>query len=505
MNLFHTIAVAAAKVLIVPVIFLAGVAGYHIQSNADYQESQQNFGAAVPVVTDFYADSLQSGVTPTATSFTLVSGKDKQGVSLNGSYGFTIDQGSPSQENVFCTTVSGTAVSGCVRGLDLTTGTTSVTALEQTHNRGASVQITTAPVVNIVSNILRGVEAINQPIFYYSHPCSVSSSSTTICDKNYIDNQVTAGASPGSPTVAGIYLEANGSQASLSTPTGVYNAVTYDLVLPAKIATSSPYNIGANTIPVTNSNGVINVRSIPTSTADVGAGGYQFTASSSWSGQITGSATSTFACSSLTAKPLILNGVVYKCPSSQGSASTFLQNDGTGQLSWSNPSNRYTLSTTTDINVVNGYATSTLITIPAGFITGSSTIQAFGNVLCIEASGAVTGGNCGIEITDGNGVILAGANNNISVNDSVIGNALGSWIANVYNQSAVNSQKGTDQCAIFEKTSVTGGDGGDFQQCVDETTSAVNMTSSFQVGIVVHSNNNNITMRLQNANIIVTQ
>lgn len=202
-------------------------------------------GAVVPISTAFYNDSLQSGVTPTQTSFTLVSGKDPQGVSLNGAYGFVLDQGSASQEIVFCGSVSGTSATNCVRGLDLTNATTSVAALEQTHNRGATVQITTAPVLTIIANIMRGVESINQPIFYASHPCTVSSASTTICDKNYTDGQVVAGAAAGSNTTAGIFLTATGLQAASSTPSGVFNAITYLRVLPSSIATDTP-NVGTN-------------------------------------------------------------------------------------------------------------------------------------------------------------------------------------------------------------------------------------------------------------------
>lgn len=210
------------------------------------------YAATVPVTTAFYNDSLQAGITTTQTSMTLVSGKDAQGVSLSGAYDFVIDQGTASQEIVDCTTVSGTAVSGCTRGVDLTTGTSSVTALEFVHNRGASVQITTAPVVNIMANILRAVEGIGQPIFYSSSvsTSTIASNRANLASAGLVADTAFAGASVINATNAarGIVSIATGLQAASSTALGAGpGGASY--VLPTSIATDTP-NAGSNTSDV---------------------------------------------------------------------------------------------------------------------------------------------------------------------------------------------------------------------------------------------------------------
>lgn len=236
-------------------------------------------GAVVPVTSAFYSDSLQSGINPTATSFTLVKGKDSAGNSLSGTYGFVIDQGSPSQEIVYCTTVSGTSVTGCSRGIDLTTGTSTVLALEQTHNRGATVQITTAPVVNILANIMRGVESINQPIFYQS---GVSSSTLATNGKNLASvdlvNYVgTTGCANASEGVRGCVDLATGLQAASSTSVGSTGS---RLAIPSSLATSTPGNsTGKGNIVSVQDNGKIHQNFLDLTQAFTFSGANIFTSS----------------------------------------------------------------------------------------------------------------------------------------------------------------------------------------------------------------------------------
>lgn len=215
------------------------------------------YAATVPIATDFYADSLQSGIGKTDTSFTLVRGTDGESKSLSGPYGFTIDQGTASQENVFCTSVIGTAATGCTRGLDLTTGTTSVASLEQTHNRGASVQITTAPVINILVNILRGVETIPQAIYYDP---SVTTTSLQNGNPQALASIAVAsaigstGCSNASELLRGCVQLATGAQAASSTSVGSSGA---RLGIPASLATSSPGLNGSLNAVITQNDGKI--------------------------------------------------------------------------------------------------------------------------------------------------------------------------------------------------------------------------------------------------------
>jgi hypothetical protein len=210
--------------------------GYHITPNA----ASSNVGATIPIATSFYNDSLQSGITPTQTTLTLVSGKDSEGKSLSGQYSFVIDQGTAVQEIVSCTTVAGVSASGCTRGVDLTTGTTSVASLEQTHNRGATVQITTAPVVNIMANIFRGIESIPSLVFYDS---TVASSSIVnpnqITDKAYVDYVGTSGCTNADSATRGCVQLATALKAASSTATGSTGASD---VLWSQYATDTPQN-----------------------------------------------------------------------------------------------------------------------------------------------------------------------------------------------------------------------------------------------------------------------
>lgn len=225
--------------------------------------------STIPIVTDYYSDSLQAGVNASATSFSLVKGYDGQLKNLSGAYGFTLDQGTASQENVFCTTVSGTSASGCVRGLDLTSGTTSVSSLEFSHYRGASVQITTAPIINILTNIFRGVDFIPQPINYDPSisTTTIAANRNSVASVGLLDDTAFNGASVISATTGarGVVQVAIGSQAAASTQIG---STLAPLALTTTIATST-FNsqTAANVIPVTNTLGHIDAGFVSSSTS----------------------------------------------------------------------------------------------------------------------------------------------------------------------------------------------------------------------------------------------
>lgn len=99
-------------------------------------------------------------------------------------------------------------------------------------------------------------------------------------------------------------------------------------------------------------------------------GGHIFTASS------THSATTSISASSVTNNALILNGVAYAFPSSQGSANQILRNDGSGNISWSAAN---LLFSTTSPNVAHTGATSytgvIAYTIPANTLGSSGAVH----------------------------------------------------------------------------------------------------------------------------------
>lgn len=172
------------------------------------------------------------------------------------------------------------------------------------------------------------------------------------------------------------------------------------LVIPAKFATSTPNaGLSANLVPITNSNGVLNPLFIATSSTDA-PNGYSFTAPITvTSASTTLNATTTIAGN--TSNKLTINTVPYVYPSANSIG--VMSNDGSGNLSWGGTP-QYTYGTNTNFGTVNAYATSTILTIPAGFITASSTISVTGNANC-----ALTGGSasCTFYLRDSTGVTLA--------------------------------------------------------------------------------------------------
>lgn len=333
---------------------IGGFFGFH-------QSSSQIVGATVPVTTAFYQDSLQAGITKTATSFTLVNGKDNQGVSLNGFYGFVIDQGSASQEIVSCSSVVGINATGCTRGLDLTNATTSVAALEQVHNRGASVQITTAPVTTIIANIMRGVESIPQPIFYANDLTQAQWNAlptTTIPNIAFVNRLTTAGAANSSETVNGISQLATGAQASSGTSLGSTGG---RLVIPASIATSTCQTVG-NSVLISSS-----------TTGKLDGNCFDGTYSYTQTGANTFLATTSIAASSVTGNALKLNGINYSFPVFQGASSTSLITNGAGGLSWGSSNTAAALVKDGATYSTGSTATTTLVTytIPPNSISQS--------------------------------------------------------------------------------------------------------------------------------------
>ncbi len=483
-----------AKIIIVPLIAVLGFAGYHIQTTTQYQADQDRIaeqtytlqqelsprvGAIVPVVTDFYSDSLQAGVTKTATSMTLVKGYDGQSVNLSGTYGFVIDQGSPSQELVMCT-ASGTALTACVRGLDLTNGTSTVAALEQVHNRGASVQITTGPVVNILANIFRGIESIGAKIFYDSSIASSSfSDGHQIPDKDYVDSVGTSGCATAGVTTRGCVQQATPVQAASTTPTGSSGA---PLFIPTSMSTSSPGTAGLYS-PVTQNNGKLAQSFLDLTQSFIWTALHTFSAGFLSTASSTITATTTIAASSVTNNALVLNGIPYRAPTAQGVAGTVYKNDGSGNLSWG-VSPRYQYIQQTDFVSASGFSTSTQkMTIPAGIATASSTVDFFaswenGQATCIlYLSDDATGKPYTTDIAPD------GSTNNRANAVHILVNA----------NSSLSAQQAVSY-GVFSQTSGTVAST-NFVDDISENTSTINWANAFTIDVVLKGNSTACSLR----------
>ena len=263
----------------------------------------QPAGAALPAATAVFETSLAAPISSTATSLTLVDNTVRGGGTLSGYACFTIDEGS-SQAEYVCGTVSGTSVTSLTRGLSPTTGTTTTSALQFAHRRGASVKITDFPLIQILKAQANGQDTFPNILHYTSHPTFTGT--TDIIDKAYVDAIAFSGAAVIDATTLarGVVELATGAEAAASTQNGSSGV----LALPAMLATST-FNSGsaANVIPVTGLNGRID------------------------NAFISPYASTTLAASSTAL--LNLHGLGYAFPSSQ-STSTVLTNDGTGNLTW---------------------------------------------------------------------------------------------------------------------------------------------------------------------------
>lgn len=232
------------------------------------QVPQLGASEAVPVVVAFFETTLASAITSSATSFTLTSATDKDGTTLASStYAFVIDEGS-SNEEVVIADCTGTACTNAMRGVSALTGNTEVTALKKAHRRGASIKITDAPILMLVSRALRGDDVTNfTPV-----------GNGSLVDKQYVDS-LSLGSTTVSATLTddGILELATGTQAASSTATDQSGS---PLALHTGISTSTAPTSGAYVV-VTGQDGNIAQDFMPTSIADA-LDLQLFTASSTW-------------------------------------------------------------------------------------------------------------------------------------------------------------------------------------------------------------------------------
>lgn len=297
---------------------------YQLPQEQVLEVSQEpNFGATIPVIVSLFESSLQSSISDSATSMTLVSGTDRAGNSLSGYMCFTIDEGTSVAEFV-CGTASSTAVSSLTRGISPLTGTSTVASLKFSHRRGASVKVTNYPQLAIVSRILNGDETLPNLIKYDSSiaTSTIAANLQALVNVDLLNSTAFNGSPDASATVKGISEAATAAELLAGTGTGSTGAL---LFAPASLfnATSSATTL----VPVTKTNGKLSQSFL------------DLTENYTWTGvQTFSSATTTFsATTSIASSPsnkLFLNGVGYAFPSSQGSASTTLVNNGSGTLTW---------------------------------------------------------------------------------------------------------------------------------------------------------------------------
>lgn len=194
----------------------------------------------IPKISALFETSLASSLSAAGSSFTVVSGTDRDGNALSGLYGFIIDEGSADEEFVIGT-ISSTTVTITYRGIDADAPNTEVAGNKKAHRRGASVKITDYPILGVVRNILNGDETLPNKLSYASHP--TFSSNTELIDKKYADDLAIAGAPDSSTTVAGLVEEATQAEIEAGTAAGTEAQL---FVNPAKLGAKLYYGYAAD-------------------------------------------------------------------------------------------------------------------------------------------------------------------------------------------------------------------------------------------------------------------
>jgi hypothetical protein len=225
-------------------------------------DDTRSLGAALPSGTAVFETSLQSRISSTDTSMTLVANSVRGGSALSGFNCFTVDEGRTDAEYI-CGTVSGTSVASLSRGIDPATGTSTNNALKFAHRVGADVKITDFPLLQILRNQANGADTYEHALTYATGVTPAAPGQLT--DKEYVDALAFSGAGvvDASALSRGVVELASQTETASSTATGGAGV----LVIPAQAATST-YNSATAPlrVVVTQNSGKIDNNFIATST-----------------------------------------------------------------------------------------------------------------------------------------------------------------------------------------------------------------------------------------------
>lgn len=223
-----------------------------------------------------------SGVSQTGTSITLSSftlpqnGYKIPDSALSDTFYITLEPGSPTkQEIVSCTidtqNANGTATfTGCTRGLSPIPDYTASTSLRFSHGGGTQVIFSNPPQFYADFAQLQNSNTFSGAVTFTNSPtltnaCTVGSANSAICSKAYVDSVAVAGASNANETTKGIGELATGVEAASSTSLG---STAARLLLPASLASSSPWSTSTSTLVMTRLDGKINPLFIATSSGE---------------------------------------------------------------------------------------------------------------------------------------------------------------------------------------------------------------------------------------------
>lgn len=173
-----------ASLVMAPIVFLATFFATPVAAPV----IEQPLGVALPSGTALFETSLAAPITNTAVTMTLVSNTVRGGGTLSGYQCFTLSEGTAQTEYV-CGTVTGTTVSGLERGLSPSDGVTSVSSLQFSHRRGASVKITDFPLIQRLRSQAAG-SGTYEAVLQYA-PGVTPTGGSDIVDVEYVTSIIT--------------------------------------------------------------------------------------------------------------------------------------------------------------------------------------------------------------------------------------------------------------------------------------------------------------------------
>jgi len=421
-----------------------------IAVGAAYGYSQVNNKLGAYNVAGGLTYRLQTSIGSTNTSINLSSFKNRSSIPLtmailntSVAYG-TLDPQTNNSEFISFTGVTQNAdgsaqLTGVTRGLSDIYPFTASSTLRYGHSGQSIFILSNAPQVYNEYAAKKSDEAITGLWNFNSYlPTSsiVATSSSQFVTKSYVDGGILAGAATSTESVTGIVRLATALQTASSTA----STANTPLVIQAQNATST-YNSATAPLKVvvTKNNGKIDDNFLDLSGNLTLSGNDTLSGNNTFSGtnNFTTSTTTVkgFSASSTAANPLILNTVSYSTPSTQGSASTTLQNDGSGNLTWLGYSKLLTAIRTATQNCSTNDAASTTvysITIPANTLGTSKGIRVRTNII----SGNYNVGD-DIWLAVGYGTASTTIKVDLPTSDSLTGNAIE---VDIFANGATNSQ-----------------------------------------------------------------
>ncbi len=326
-----------AKIIAPIIVGILSLAGYSVSS-----VSLLKFGDYNPSGGGTYR--LQASVTSSASSITLTSFKEPVSnipytmAYLNSSieYGTLEPQNNTSKEFVSFSGVTqnsdGSAVlTGVVRGLAFSFPFTASSTLQQPHP-GQSIFILSNPpqFSNQYAN-KNNAETVSGLWNFLSAPIDNGSSTSTLqfATRGYANALAIQGAATTSLNTSGIGVLASGAVAAAGTYT-----LNFPRLLGSNISTSTYFGDGSNKVIITGSDNLIDKNFLPTTTTGI----ITWAASTTQTGLNLFTSTTThsggLSIAASPAVPTYFRGVPFVYPAAQGAASTTLQNNGSGTLSW---------------------------------------------------------------------------------------------------------------------------------------------------------------------------